>query len=180
LRTFATLSPIPGLRTWLDELGETIPAELRATVAVRGWHRDDALAARVREPLIRLAARYLLEAKRGDGAPRDSVARFHVGNGATIDRMCFLADPSEQGMRQSYGVMTSYRYVLDRIADNQVAYALDRRVDASNALRTLSAEAPIEGVVPELTRPQRVVAALRRLGTWGIRLRTKEVRTKEA
>jgi hypothetical protein len=83
-------------------------------------------------------------------------------------------------MRQSYGVMTSYRYVLDRIADNQVAYALDRRVDASNALRTLSAEAPIEGVVPELTRPQRVVAALRRLGTWGIRLRTKEVRTKEA
>jgi malonyl-CoA decarboxylase len=163
LRTFATLSPIPGFGAWFAELGEAVPREVREVLATPGWHRDEALVARVREPLSRIAARYLLAAKRESADPRDPVERFHIRNGATADRICFLADPSDRGLRQSFGVMVSYRYVLDRIADNQVAYALDGQVDASNAVSALSEEAPFTGI-PERTRPQRLRAALARLG----------------
>lgn len=162
LRLFATLSPIPGFRAWLREQGDAIPVEVRETLALAGWQRDEAALAKVREPLPRLVARYLLDVKREDGAPKDSVARFHVGNGATVDRILFLADRTDRALKQSYGVMTSYRYILDRIADNQVAYGLDHRVDASNAVRELADEAPI-GVPVRRTPSQRLVAAVRRL-----------------
>jgi malonyl-CoA decarboxylase len=161
LRTFATLSPIPGFGGWLAELGERVPRELREALATPGWHRDEAIVARVREPLARIAARYLAEAKRDDGTPRDAVERFHIRNGATVDRICVLADPSDRGLKQSFGVMVSYRYVLDRIADNQVMYALDGHVDVSNAVSALAEEAQLDGV-PERTRSQRVLAGLAR------------------
>jgi hypothetical protein len=75
----------------------------------------------------------------------------------------FLGDPSERGIKQAYGTMVSYRYVLDRVADNQVAYALDHRVDASNAVRALAAEAPGIPPPPPRTARERMVAAMRRL-----------------
>jgi malonyl-CoA decarboxylase len=137
LRTFATLSPLPGFAAWARSLGERVPAEVRSALATPGWQRDAAASAALREPVMRLAARYLLTAKRDDGAPRDAVERFHIGNGALIERIDWLADTTARGIEQSYGVMVNYRYALDKYAANQLAYASDRSIDASAAVRAL-------------------------------------------
>ena len=96
----------------------------------------------MREPLLRLAARYLLEAKRGDGAPRDAVARFHLGNGATIERLDWLADPTPRGLEQSFGIMVNYRYALDRYAANQLAYGRATPSTRTSAVKALAAADP--------------------------------------
>jgi malonyl-CoA decarboxylase len=137
LRTFATLSPLPGFAAWARSLGDRVPADVRAALATPGWQRSPALAASVREAVLQLAARYLLHAKRADGAPRDAVARFHLGNGATVERLDWLGDPTQRGIAQSYGVMVNYRYALDRYRANQLTYAAGHAIDASPAVRAL-------------------------------------------
>lgn len=104
LTTFVTLSPIPGLRAWLDER------------AVAG---ETAIAALLEDPqspaLTAQTARYLLLAKDGKGRPRDPVARFHLGNGAEAHRVIAGADTSTRGRQQSLGMMVNYLYDRRRI-----------------------------------------------------------------
>ncbi len=158
LRTFATLSPIPGFASWLRALGERVPADLRIALATPGWHRDPTHLATLREPLLRLCARYLLEAKRGDGAPRDAVARFHLGNGALVERIDWLGDASAHGLAQSHGMMVNYRYALERLSANQLAYASEHRIDASSAVRAL---AEADDVLDDVPRPNRLAFVAR-------------------
>lgn len=141
LRTFATLSPLPGFAGWVRGLGERVDAEVREAFATPGWHRKP-VAATLREPLLRLAARYLLAAKRSNGAPLDAVERFHLGNGATIERLDWLADTTARGLEHSFGVMVNYRYGLDRYASNQLAYAAGHAIDASSTVRALAVADP--------------------------------------
>jgi malonyl-CoA decarboxylase len=89
LKTFVTLSPIPGLMSWLDDTGK------------RGDVDDN-------EKLRKVAAHYLLCAKRGNGSPYDPVARFHLGNGAQIHAVHAGADLSANGVAQSGGAMVNY------------------------------------------------------------------------
>jgi malonyl-CoA decarboxylase len=154
LRTFATLSPLPGFAAWVRSRGDRVPADVRAALAAPGWHRDPAAATALREPVLRLAARYLLTAKRENGAPRDAVARFHLGNGALIERIDWLADPTQRGIEQSYGVMVNYRYALDRYAANQLAYAADHRIEASSQVKALLG--PGDDAEPDADQPSRV------------------------
>jgi malonyl-CoA decarboxylase len=114
LKRFATLSPIPAFRGWLDEQPQS---DL---------------------PLEGLCARYLLEAKRPDGRVLDPVANFHLSNGARIERINVDADPSERGMRESLGLMVNYLYELDRIEANHEAYATDRTVAAASGIARLA------------------------------------------
>src|SRR3546814_17263064 len=79
------------------------------------------LAASLERPLMLLAARYLM-AKRDDGQPLDAVARFHLRNGARLERLNWLGDLSDNGMVQSCGLMVNYRYVVDEIETNHEAY----------------------------------------------------------
>jgi malonyl-CoA decarboxylase len=137
LKTFATLSPMPGFAAWLRNAAVRVPAAVREGLAVPGWHRDPAVSAALREPLLRLAARYLLAAKRPDGAPLDPVERFHLANGAIAERLDWLADPTARGLAQSFGMMVNYRYALDRVAANQLAYAADRHVEGSSSIKAL-------------------------------------------
>ena len=156
LRTFATLSPIPGFRAWLDRLDKApdkVPdkttskaddggleaEELDAVAALgrSGWQRDAETADSLKEPLLHLCARYLLEAKEGR-EPRDRVARFHLGNGARVERLNWLADPSQKGLRQSAGIMANYAYPPSRIEKNHEAYVKSGRVAASAAVRALA------------------------------------------
>jgi malonyl-CoA decarboxylase len=166
LRTFATLSPMPGFAAWLRAQGDAIPARVRQILATPSWQRDAALAGELRDPLLRLGAHYVVNAKRADGAPRDPVERFHLGNGAIADRVNWLGDPSAHGLEQSDGLMINYRYALDRVASNQVAYAAEYRIAASAAVRSLAAaaelvEEPAAGAAaPPLAR---LVAMLRQL-----------------
>jgi malonyl-CoA decarboxylase len=137
LRTFATLSPLPGFAAWARSLGDRVPDVVRAALATPGWQRNPLLSASVREPLLQLAARYVMTAKRADGAPRDAVARFHLANGATVERLDWLGDTTPRGIGQSFGVMVNYRYALDRYRANQAAFAAEHAIDASPAVRAL-------------------------------------------
>lgn len=122
LKTYVTLSPIPGLVQWMQ---------------AEGHDPDTADAARLKA----LAAHYLIAAKRPDGLPRDPVARFHLGNGAEVYRVHAGADVSEKGMRQSAGVMVNYLYDLDRVSQNHERFATSHEVAASSEIRSLSAAA---------------------------------------
>jgi malonyl-CoA decarboxylase len=142
LRNFATLSPIPGFRRWLDErlTAETEP-RLAEILGNPAWHLDEALAKEIREPLSRLCARYLVLEKDRRGRALDPVAHFHLSNGARVERLNWLGDTSPNGLRQSFGMMVNYLYKLPDVEANHEAYTGEGRVTASPALRNLAAKA---------------------------------------
>jgi malonyl-CoA decarboxylase len=75
--------------------------------------------------------------KTPDGRPIDPVARFHLGNGARLERINWLGDTSPKGFRESAGIMVNYLYDLDEIEENHEAYANQREIVASAAARKL-------------------------------------------
>jgi len=145
LKTFATLSPIPGFRKWLASgtvLREGDPrhvelAALLAKLDVPDWFKDKARAAEILKQLTRLCAYYLLHVKQDD-EPLDAVARFHLGNGARLERLNWLGDISAAGMRRSAGLMANYVYRLDDVERNHEAYATERRIIAARRFGVLA------------------------------------------
>src|SRR5262249_56279413 len=87
------------------------------------WWGRGAGAEAVKPVLLRLAAQYFLAEKAGDGRPLDSVARFHLGNGARLERINWLGDASLKGLREAHGLMVNYRYDLKDIEKNHEADA---------------------------------------------------------
>ncbi|MGE0626658.1 MAG: malonyl-CoA decarboxylase [Hyphomicrobiaceae bacterium] len=146
LATFVTLSPVPAFARWLDRImadddGSYLTMEERevlAGLAKLGWMSAPMPPESVKGALMALAARYLLEAKTGDGRPLDSVARFHLGNGARLERINWRADTSSKGLRESYGLMVNYLYDLREIETNHEAFVNDGRIAASRAVRSLA------------------------------------------
>ncbi|CAM9165687.1 unnamed protein product [Phaeothamnion confervicola] len=102
------------------------------------WHEDTATAARLRPIVLRLAAAYLLGLRRRDRV-MDPVGNFHISNGASVERLNWLADPSPKGLSQSFGVMVNYLYRADRIAENGRAYATRGEVAAARRVVALLA-----------------------------------------
>lgn len=145
LRHFATLSPLPGFAKWVAKNPQELAAaglELDAAQLATGiWAQDEAMARRVNEALAQLAARYLTQAKsgRGDGRqPSDPVTRFHLGNGARIERINPGGDASPKGMQQSFGVMVNYLYDLDELEQNVESFAREGAIATSAAVRRLA------------------------------------------
>src|SRR5687768_4500382 len=131
MQTFVTLSPAPDFARSLDaerkvETSIALAAEDGDALAEPdrkgGWQLEEA-GEPLREPLLRAAAWYFLRAKNRRGMPADSVARFHLGNGARLERINWLADATDKGIDQSYGLMVNYLYDLDDIEKNHEAYA---------------------------------------------------------
>lgn len=122
LRTFVTLSPIPGFTAWL-----------KAEELVHDPGDDTQMRM--------LAAFYLLRAKRGNGQPLDPVARFHLGNGASVHQVHARADTSPNGLKQSQGVMVNYLYDLARVTQNHERFAASSQIAASSEVRALAAAA---------------------------------------
>jgi malonyl-CoA decarboxylase len=155
LSTFVTLSPAPNFAEWLkreraSEASLALSEEDRAlleTLDRPEWWSDEVAAENVREPLLRAAAWYYLRARTPRGAPLDSVARFHLGNGARLERLNFAADISERALRQSHGLMVNYLYDLEHIEQNHEAYAQQQAVVAASAVTRL-VKAPARDVVP--------------------------------
>ena len=150
LQTFATLSPVPGFRRWLDDLAPPDDAEAasilaRAKNAFEGpdWLKDEVAVKALKTPLSGLCARYLTGAKGAGGYPLDPVARFHLGNGARLERLNWAGDISAKGVRQSAGLMVNYLYRLDRLEQNHEAYVNDKRVIAARPVTTLARQAPL-------------------------------------
>jgi malonyl-CoA decarboxylase len=111
--------------------------DLLAILDRPGWQNDPELAAAVRDPLLRLAAQYLVVGKGRSGRAADPVAHFHLTNGARVERLNWLADTSEKGLLQSAGVMVNYLYRLDHIEANHETYRGEGRVAASSGVRHL-------------------------------------------
>jgi malonyl-CoA decarboxylase len=155
LRVFATLSPVPGFRAWLERQSQAasgdllLPAERSAIEALGGEvperdlaalldrHTDPRISAALRDPLIRLCARYLLHERTPSGRALDPVAHFHLSNGARVERLNWLGDTSPKGLQQSAGIMVNYLYRLSEIEANHEAYRGEGRVAASSAIRNL-------------------------------------------
>ena len=141
LKTFATLSPIPGFRKWLDETAATQAelAELSGALSRVDWLENAGPDTSLRTELMRLCAYYLQHAKH-DKEPADTVARFHLGNGARMERLNWLADASKTGMARSAGMMVNYVYRLKDVERNHEAYANQHVVVASPGLALLARE----------------------------------------
>ena len=155
LKVFATLSPVPGFRGWLEGQGRVgrddllLPAERTAIEAIGEGasetdlpalldrHADPRVAAVLRDPLIRLCAWYLLREKASSGRALDQVAHFHLSNGARVERLNWLGDVSDKGIQQSAGIMVNYLYRLADIEANHEAYRGEGRVVAASAIRNL-------------------------------------------
>lgn len=136
LETFVTLSPAPGLRAWLESDEAALDEEARAALlSAQADSFPESADDRVRKALEPAIARYFLRARRPDGRPRDPVARFHLGNGARLERINWLGDLSRKGVADSFGVMVNYLYDLDAIETNHEAYADHAVVAASGAVR---------------------------------------------
>jgi malonyl-CoA decarboxylase len=148
LTTFVTLSPAPGFAKWLakerkSETGFLLDEEraLLAALDDPDWRADGSRAQRLDRLLARAAARYFTAAKTTGNRPLDPVARFHLGNGARLERVNPGADLSASGLKQSHGVMVNYLYDLQRIEENHEAYAERREVVTSSAVKKLAAVA---------------------------------------
>ena len=92
----------------------------------------------LREPLLRLCARYLLHVRAPSGRALDPVAHFHLSNGARVERLNWLGDVSPKGLRQSAGIMVNYLYRLGDIEANHEAYRGEGRVVAASSVRGLT------------------------------------------
>ena len=151
LSNFVTLSPVPGFAAWLkrereDASSPALPAAEKTALGMLdepGWWRNTETAERLKEPMMRAAAWYFLRARSSRGTPIDAVARFHLGNGARLERINWLADTSDKAMAQAHGLMVNYLYDLDDIEKNHEAYAERRTVVAASAVQRLL-RAPME------------------------------------
>ena len=154
LKVFATLSPIPGLRSWLgknaaallDQLADKERTALGQAIGADPLTPGGFLAAiesplelpeksPVRRMLLQCAAHYLGQGLK-DGKPLDAVARFHLGNGARVERLNWAADPSPKGLKQSYGLMVNYLYDLKRL-DKHRALLAQGKVPVSTLIQDL-------------------------------------------
>ena len=131
LKTFATLSPIPGFRGWLTK---HVPADKLAQ-----WDKPLELGPKSpeRQELLSWAARYLGK-ELHDGKPVDPVARFHLGNGARVERLNWAGDPSSKGVKQSFGLMVNYLYDPKRLDKHRTMLS--------------QGEIPIAGAIEDLYR----------------------------
>ncbi|MDA0997827.1 MAG: malonyl-CoA decarboxylase [Proteobacteria bacterium] len=160
LKTYATLSPVPGFAAWLDNLIKAgdpkilLPGErpdlkaatgqstglkgvLKDILATSDWYHDETMSNALSAPLTRLCARYICEEKRLDGRARDPVTHFHLTNGSRVERINWMGDRSAKGISQSAGMMVNYLYHLPKIEDNHEAYTSSGKVAASSAVRAL-------------------------------------------
>ncbi len=156
LTHFSTLSPVPGFRRWLDrrlagapEPGELLrpeerlrlpgpagddAAQLRDALATEGWWQDPDLAQALEAPLVRQCAIYLTA---GNGKGADPVARFHLGNGARLERINWLGNTASRGLGESWGIMVNYLYDPHFIEANHEAFVRDGKVARSRAVDAL-------------------------------------------
>ncbi|WP_052214761.1 malonyl-CoA decarboxylase [Belnapia sp. F-4-1] len=175
LATFSTLSPVPGFRRWLEREVASQPEEelvrpeeaalLTATSAAEdvptalqaltegAWWQEEAKREALRGPLLRLAAAYLT---RPAGEPGlDPVARFHLGNGARLERVNWLGNTSARGMRESFGVMVNYLYDREQIEANH-----ERFVHSGHVARSAAVEALLQAPRPDAAPPRSALARL--------------------
>ena len=147
LKTFVTLSPLPGFAQWLKAQRQDGGAEIKSLkdfnglvgLDQTGWHEDAEMRRALAPLLEKAAAIYLVRTKGANRRPLDPVARFHLGNGARLERIHASGDLSPKGLSQSHGVMVNYLYDPKTIEKNHEIYADSGDVVHSSAVRRILA-----------------------------------------
>jgi malonyl-CoA decarboxylase len=156
LSSFVTLSPAPNFAEWLKREravpeSPALPEGDRAALArldQDSWWTDQLALTELREPMLRAGATYYMAARDRRGFPIDQVARFHLGNGARLERLNWPADLSPRGRDQSFGLMVNYLYDLGDIEKNHETFAENHAIIAASAVRKLAR--PGRALEPEL------------------------------
>ena len=169
LKTFVTLSPAPSFARWLEramtsDTDGVLSADDHKTLQVLrnpSWRESKENGAAVNAVLMSLAAHYFLRTKSSDGQPIDPVARFHLGNGARLERLNGLGDVSDKGLRESHGLMVNYLYDLDQIETNHEAYENEGTIATAKAVRALL-RPPAKPLALKLSAPKQLAPPLKK------------------
>jgi malonyl-CoA decarboxylase len=145
IKKFATLSPVPGFRKWLSDKAAALQASSKlapfanaaANLDSAQWMEDGTLRAELQRSLLPLSAYYLLQAKQNQ-EPLDPVARFHLKNGARLERINWLGDTSASGLQRSAGLTVNYVYKLPDVERNHELYVREHKVRASREIEALA------------------------------------------
>jgi malonyl-CoA decarboxylase len=143
LKNFATLSPMPGFMKWLQKErksdSEWLTTEDKLTLTLldtQAWHEQANESESLKALLMKLGTHYLSNEKNGS-LPLDPVARFHLGNGASIGQLNWLGDTSEKGVKQSAGLLVNYLYRLDKVEENHEAFVNSGEVFMASEVKKL-------------------------------------------
>ncbi len=142
IRVFSTLSPVPGFRRWLSASSDPLAARLASSLSAlegAGWIGHPPMADDLRPELLRLCAQYLTSARQGR-VPLDPVERFHLANGARLERLNWMGDTSAEGLRRAAGITANYVYRLGDVEKNHEAYAREYEVVVSRSVERLARE----------------------------------------
>lgn len=155
LKYFATLSPIPGFSKWLqkelEDGNESILTKAEKEVILKienntntanglqdilskKWYDDITISESLKPILLRLCSYYLLIQKRKKKA-LDPVANFHLTNGARMERLNWMANMSPRGIKESFGIMVNYKYILSQIENNHETYSRGKTIPASKQVK---------------------------------------------
>lgn len=141
LKKFVTLSPIPSLMNWLENQDNAAQVNLNNHDIQRlhtvDWIKDQDYTKKMQTPLRAAALAYLTDRQAGSHRLQDSVARFHLGNGARIENIQWLADTSQRGLENSCAMMVNYLYELEQIESNHEAFAVRHEIALSGTMQTL-------------------------------------------
>ena len=127
LSKFVTLSPVPGFSKWLKSIDTNFFNKMYNKLSTNKIQKSEAI---LNENILK----YFFISNRIDNLPNDPVARFHIGNGAILERINFLSDTSEKGLEQSLGFMVNYLYNLEEVEMNHEKYVVDKKINTSKSL----------------------------------------------
>ncbi|MDC3088216.1 malonyl-CoA decarboxylase [Alphaproteobacteria bacterium] len=131
IKKFVTLSPVPGLRNWIKNKNP------KFELILEKFKKSEQFL-KIKPSLMRYAGDYFLNSDRSDGMPNDPVARFHLGNGASLEQINYLGDTSLNGLNLSGGLMVNYLYDLDKVEENHETFISDNKINISkNAKKDL-------------------------------------------
>ena len=117
LKKFVKLSPAPGFAKWLKD--QSVDEDVNEDI------------------LFKQALSYLTDSDQEDGLPNDPVAKFHLGNGAILERINLNSDLSLKGLNQSKGIMINYLYELDTLEENHELFFKTKEVKLSDGVKAL-------------------------------------------
>ncbi len=142
LKNFVTLSPVPGFTKWLlldrENDGHSGVADILQIFELEELEERQNAFMMYEKQLTILMSDYLVNAKLPNGLPADPVSRFHLGNGASLARINWMADKSANGIGQSAGMMVNYKYDLGTVESNHEAYVCDKVVHTTREINSLA------------------------------------------
>jgi len=128
LKKFVTLSPVPGLRAWVKLKNPKLDK------LIQNYKKSQQFL-KIKPELMENIGNYFLKSDRSDGMPNDPVARFHLGNGASLEQINFLADTSKNGLETSCGLMVNYLYDLTKVEHNHEKFIAEKKINISKSAK---------------------------------------------